>query len=65
MLWTGTKVALERTAHIPPLAGRIPMSAVIYVAAAIVAAVPYLVSILGPESVINTLVSLLSSLDTL
>ena len=63
MLWTGTKVALDRTAHIPPLAGHIPLAAVIYVSAAALALVPYLVSILSPDSIIETLVSLLSSLE--
>ena len=65
MLWTGTKVALDRTAHIPPLAGHIPLAAVIYVSASALALVPYLVVILGSDSTIRTLVSLLSSLETL
>ncbi len=63
MLWTGTKVALERTAHIPPLAGRIPLAVVIYVSVSTLALVPYLVSIASPDSVIDSLVSLLSSLE--
>ena len=63
MLWAGTKVAVERTAHIPPLAGRIPLAAVIYVSSSALALIPYLVSILGPDSMITTLVSLLSSLE--
>ena len=63
MLWTGTKVALERTTHVPPLAGRIPLVGVIYVSASALALIPYLVSIVGPDSMIETLVSLLSSLE--
>ena len=63
ILWTGTKVALARTAHIPPLAGRIPFAVVIYVSATTLALIPYLVSIVGPDSLIRTLVSLLSSLE--
>ena len=63
MLWTGTKVALERTAHIPPVAGRIPFATVVYVPASTLALIPYLVSILGPDSLIESLVSLLSSLE--
>ena len=63
MLWTGTKMSLERTAHIPPLAGRIPFPAVIYLSAAVLASIPYIVSILGPESMIESLVSLLSSVE--
>ena len=63
MLWTGTKVALERTAHVPALAGRIPLAVVIYVSASTLALIPYLVSILGPDSLIESLVSLLTSLE--
>lgn len=63
VLWYGTKAALERTAHIRPLADWIPFSAVIYVSAAVLASVPYLFSILGPESTIESLVSLLSSVE--
>ena len=64
MLWTGTKLALERTDHIRPLADRIPVAAVIYFCAAVLASIPYLVSIAGSDSTIRTLVSLLSSLET-
>ena len=63
VLWSGAKTAIERTAHVRPLADRIPFSAVILCSAAVLASVPYLVSILGPESTIETLVSLLSSLE--
>ena len=63
MLWTGTKTALERTAHVPALAGRIPAAVVIYVSTSTLALVPYLVSILGPDSLIESLVSLLTSLE--
>ncbi len=63
VLWYGTKAALERTAHIQPLAGRIPSAAVIYFCAATLASIPYVVSILGPDSTIESLVSLLSSLE--
>lgn len=63
LLWTGTKAALERTDHLPPLAGRIPFATVIYISASILASIPYMVSILSPESTIETLVSLLSSLE--
>lgn len=65
MLWTGTKLALERTAHVPPMAGRIPISAVIYSSAAALAVIPYLFSMVAPDSMLRTLVSLLSSLETL
>ena len=63
MLWSGTKAALERTAHIQPLTGRIPFAAVIYFSAAVLASVPYVVSILAPESMIESLVSLLASVE--
>lgn len=65
LLWIGTKVALDRTAHMPPLAGRIPLAPVTYASSAALAAVPYLVSIAGPESLMDTLVHALSSLETL
>ena len=64
LLWAGAKVALERTANLALLGGRMPFAAVIYFSAASLAAIPYLVSILGPESMIRTLVSLLASLET-
>lgn len=64
ILWTGTKTALERTAHIRPLAGLIPIAAVIYLSAAALASTPYLISILGPDSITSKIVSLLSSLET-
>ena len=64
MLWAGTKTALERTSHISPLAGRIPFATVIYITTAVLALIPYAISILSPESTINQLVSLLSSLET-
>ena len=64
MLWTGTKLALERTAHIKPVAGYIPLSAVIYFSASALALIPYLVSIVSPDSVVRKLVSLLSSVET-
>ena len=63
VLWSGTKAALERTTHTRPLAGRIPFSAVIYFSAAVLASIPYVVSILGPDSTIESLVTLLSSLE--
>ena len=65
MLWTGTKVALERTAHVPPLAGNLPFAAVTYFSVAALAVIPYLLSLVAPASMLGTLVSLLSSLETL
>ena len=64
MLWVGTKTALERTSHIPPLAGRIHVATFIYIIATVLALIPYAISILSPESTITQLVSLLSSLET-
>ena len=63
VLWTGTNVALGRTADSPPLAGRIPLVAAIYASASALAVIPYLVLILGPDSLIESLVTLLSSLE--